>query len=138
MRYYRKEGIKVDENKIKELAIMSLIAVWDKIDWEKIKLERAYKIWDEFSNKVRAAVFTTNKFNIFINKLCKKLDIAALSDKCLHEIIEMDDEIKSEIVNLLRNDLHSVILAMRLNIEVRKEERAKIKAKESEVKTNEN
>jgi hypothetical protein len=138
MRYYRKEGIKVDENKIKELAIISLIAVWDKIDWEKIKLERAYKIWDEFSNKVRAAVFTTNKFNIFINKLCKKLDIAALSDRCLHEIIEMDDEIKSEIVNLLRNDLHSVILAMRLNIEVRKEERAKIKAKESEVKTNEN
>ena len=128
----------MDENKIKELAIISLIAVWDKIDWEKIKLERAYKIWDEFSNKVRAAVFTTNKFNIFINKLCKKLDIAALSDKCLHEIIEMDDEIKSEIVNLLRNDLHSVILAMRLNIEVRKEERAKIKAKESEVKTNEN
>lgn len=138
MKYYRKEGIKVDENKIKELAIISLIAVWNKIDWEKIKLERAYKIWDEFSNKVRAAVFTTNKFNIFINKLCKKLDIAALSDKCLHEIIEMDDEIKSEIVNLLRNDLHSVILAMRLNIEVRKEERAKIKAKESEVKTNEN
>ena len=128
----------MDENKIKELAIISLIAVWNKIDWEKIKLERAYKIWDEFSNKVRAAVFTTNKFNIFINKLCKKLDIAALSDKCLHEIIEMDDEIKSEIVNLLRNDLHSVILAMRLNIEVRKEERAKIKAKESEVKTNEN
>lgn len=128
----------MDENKIKELAIISLIAVWDKIDWEKIKLERAYKIWDEFSNKVRAAVFTTNKFNIFINKLCKKLDIAALSDRCLHEIIEMDDEIKSEIVNLLRNDLHSVILAMRLNIEVRKEERAKIKAKESEVKTNEN
>lgn len=128
----------MDENKIKELAIISLIAVWDKIDWEKIKLERAYKIWDEFSNKVRAAVFTTNKFNIFINKLCKKLDISALSDRCLHEIIEMDDEIKSEIVNLLRNDLHSVILAMRLNIEVRKEERAKIKAKESEVKTNEN
>ena len=128
----------MDENKIKELAIMSLIAVWDKIDWEKIKLERAYKIWDEFSNKVRAAVFTTNKFNIFINKLCKKLDIAALSDRCLHEIIEMEDDIKSEIVNLLRNDLHSVILAMRLNIEVRKEEHAKIKAKESEVKTNEN
>ena len=138
MKYYRKEGIKVDENKIKELAIISLIAVWDKIDWEKIKLERAYKIWDEFSNKVRAAVFTTNKFNIFINKLCKKLDIAALSDRCLHEIIEMVDDIKSEIINLLRNDLHSVILAMRLNIEVRKEERAKIKAKESEVKTNEN
>ena len=43
-----------------------------------------------------------------------------------------------KIVNLLRNDLHSVILAMRLNIEVRKEEHAKIKAKESEVKTNEN
>ena len=138
MKYYRKEGIKVDENKIKELAIISLIAVWDKIDWEKIKLGRAYKIWDEFSNKVRAAVFTTNKFNIFINKLCKKLDIAALSDRCLHEIIEMEDDIKSEIVNLLRNDLHSVILAMRLNIEIRKEERAKIKAKESEVKTNEN
>jgi len=125
----------MEDEKIKDLAIISLVAVWDKIDWDKIKLERAYKIWDEFSNKVRASAFTTNKFNIFINKLCKKLDIAALSDRCLNEIIEMDDDIKYKILDLIRNDLHSVILAMRLNIEIRKQEREIRKNKESEVNT---
>ena len=117
------------EQKIKELAIISLISVWDRIDWDKIKLERAYKIWDEFSNKVRASIFTTNEFNIFINKLCKKLCISSLADRCLHEIMEMEDDIKNQILNKLRVDLHSIILAMRLNIEIRKQQHEEIKKK---------
>lgn len=120
----------------KECAVATLVNVWSCIDWDKMDSKRIYNIWDEFANKVKAAAFTTNNYERFVEKLCKKLSINSLKYREILDIEKEDLEIKEEIMTLFREETLSLVLELKLNKEILKEQ--KVLEKEKEKKENEN
>ena len=68
------------ENAI-DMAISTLLDIWEQIDWSKVTSQRSIGIWDEFASKVKAAAMTTNSYETFVEKLCKKMDVRSLKFK---------------------------------------------------------
>ena len=141
------------ENAI-DMAISTLLDIWEQIDWSKVTNQRSIGIWDEFASKVKAAAMTTNSYETFVEKLCKKMDVRSLKFKNIDEISNQDEEIKKNILKILRSETQIIVLKLRLNKEIRRErakriqeEREKINNElenkqvyftEEEVKVNEN
>ena len=133
------------ENAI-DMAISTLLDVWEQIDWSKVTSQRSIGIWDEFASKVKAAAMTTNSYETFVEKLCKKMDVRSLKFKNIDEISNQDEEIKKNILKILRSETQIIVLKLRLNKEIRKERAKRIQEEESKqvyftdegVKVNEN
>ena len=89
------------ENAI-DMAISTLLDIWEQIDWSKVTSQRSIGIWDEFASKVKAAAMTTNSYETFVEKLCKKMDVRSLKFKNIDEISNQDEEIKKNILKILR------------------------------------
>lgn len=122
--------------KIKDYAIATLTNIWSCINWDKIDSKRVYNIWDEFANKVKAAAYTTNKYEMFVEKLCKKFNISSLKYKEIMEIENKNIEIKEEIMTLFREETLLLVLELKMNREIKKE--ITILEKEREEIKNEN
>ena len=113
------------ENAI-DMAISTLLDVWEQIDWSKVTNQRSIGIWDEFASKVKAAAMTTNSYETFVEKLCKKMDVRSLKFKNIDEISNQDEEIKKNILKILRNETQIIVLKLRLNKEIRRERAKRI------------
>ena len=122
------------ENAI-DMAISTLLDIWEQIDWSKVTSQRSIGIWDEFASKVKAAAMTTNSYETFVEKLCKKMDVRSLKFKNIDEISNQDEEIKKNILKILRSETQIIVLKLRLNKEIRKERAKRIQ--EEKEKNNE-
>ena len=122
------------ENAI-DMAISTLLDIWEQIDWSKVTSQRSIGIWDEFASKVKAAAMTTNSYETFVEKLCKKMDVRSLKFKNIDEISNQDKEIKKNILKILRRETQIIVLKLRLNKEIRKERAKRIQ--EEKEKNNE-
>ena len=117
------------ENAI-DMAISTLLDIWEQIDWSKVTSQRSIGIWDEFASKVKAAAMTTNSYETFVEKLCKKMDVRSLKFKNIDEISNQDEEIKKNILKILRSETQIIVLKLRLNKEIRKERAKRIQERE--------
>lgn len=105
----------------KFLAVSTITEIWSQIDWEKIDKKRLLGIWDEFTSKVKATAMTTNDYEKFIDKLCKKMDVRSLRHSQIQEISKMNEKDKTEILKALRNNTHAIVLELRLNNQIKRE-----------------
>ena len=113
------------ENAI-DMTISTLLDIWEQIDWSKVTSQRSIGIWDEFASKVKAAAMTTNSYETFVEKLCKKMDVRSLKFKNIDEISNQDEEIKKNILKILRSETQIIVLKLRLNKEIRRERAKRI------------
>lgn len=109
-----------DEN-IKLMAVSTLTSIWQCIDWDKVTGKRAMGIWDEFTSKVKSAAMTTNDYDAFVIKLCKKMNVLALRSRDIDEIAALDEKFKKKILECLRNKTQLIVLKLRLNSQIKKE-----------------
>ena len=121
-----------NQKNIRDCAVTTLINIWTSIDWDKVDSKRAYGIWDEFSSKVKSSAMTTNSYEKFIEKLCRKFDIRSLKYRETDDIRQQDEKFKKDILKLFREETLGLVLEMKLNNQVRKEElEAKNKEREN-------
>ena len=120
------------ENAI-DMAISTLLDIWEQIDWSKVTSQRSIGIWDEFASKVKAAAMTTNSYETFVEKLCKKMDVRSLKFKNIDEISNQDEEIKKNILKILRSETQIIVLKLRLNKEIRKERAKRIQEEREKI-----
>ena len=121
-----------NEEYIKDCAVATILNIWNCIDWEKIDKKRLYNIWDEFTNKVKSSAMTTNKYEGFVERLCKKMNIESLKFRDINDIEQKDDETKKKILKLIREETLSVVLQCKMKNEVIKEQLKLKKEKEKE------
>lgn len=85
--------------------------------------KRAYNIWDEFANKIKASAYTTNEYERFVEKLCKKLNINSLKYRDIMDIEMENKKTKEQIMTLFREETLSLVLEVRMNNEIIKEQK---------------
>lgn len=107
----------------RECAVATLVNIWGCIDWSKVDSKRAYNIWDEFANKIKASAYTTNEYERFVEKLCKKLNINSLKYRDIMDIEMENKKTKEQIMTLFREETLSLVLEVRMNNEIIKEQR---------------
>lgn len=114
--------IEYSRENLKQCAISTVIDIWSCIDWEKVDSKRAYGIWDEVTDKIRASAMTTNSYEKCIDKICKKLSVRSLKFRNISDICKESDEIKKGILKLFREEIQFIMLEVRLNNQIRKEQ----------------
>lgn len=114
--------IKLSEENVKEAAVTTLIEIWSRIDWSKVTGTRAMGIWDEFTSKVKGAAMTTNEYEKFVEKLCRKMDIRSLKYREINDFSNQSDEFKKAILQMFREKTLTIVLKLQLNNQIRKEE----------------
>lgn len=124
----------MNKKEIRDLAKSTIYEMWGCIDWDKVDTKRAYGIWDEFASKVKAAALTTNNYEKFVEKLGRKMGIRSLRYRTIKDIHEMEEEIKQEILKVIREETLQIVLQVRLDNEIRREMKASLKKQEEERK----
>lgn len=99
-----------------DIAVKVLNDIWSDIDFSNMPATRMMKIWDEFSNKVKGSAKSSATFEVFIEKLCKKFDIKALSakDGMIDMVVDMPESDKKEILKVYREELIIIMLKLRM------------------------
>lgn len=128
------ERVKIDLNKenVEHCAEATIYEIWGCIDWDKVDAKRAFGIWDEFGAKVKASAMSTNSYETFVEKLCKKMDIRSLRYKSIKDIGEQPEEFKDAVLKLIREQTLQLVLKVRLNNEARREMKKELERKEKE------
>lgn len=119
---------------IQSMAVATLTDIWSQIEWDKVDGKRAMGIWDEFSSKVKAAALTTNSYEKFVEKLCRKMEVRSLKFNSINGISQESEEFKKAIMKNLREETQLIVLKLRLNNQIRKEEAAQEKARKEKEK----
>jgi len=127
-----KKEIELTKENVQFCAEATITEIWGAIDWDKIDAKRAYGIWDEFGAKVKASAMSTNSYETFVEKLCKKMDVRSLRYKTIKEVGEQSDEFKDAVMKLIREQTLQLVLKVRLNNEARKEMKKELEKKERE------
>lgn len=126
------DKVKIDFNKenIRQVAIETIYGIWSCIDWDKVDARRAYGIWDEFGNKIKAAAMTTNSYETFVEKLARKMDVRSLRYSIFQKVNQQSKEFKQAVLKLIREETLQLVLEVRLNKEARKEMEQSLKEQE--------
>lgn len=111
----------MDKN-IQQYCISTLSEIWAQIDWDKVKGSRALGIWDEFTAKVKSTAMTTTSYETFVEKLCRKMDVRSLKFAMISEISELSEDVKKQILKCYRSETQIIILKLRLQNQIRKEQ----------------
>lgn len=111
----------MDKN-IQQYCVSTLSEIWAQIDWDKVKGSRALGIWDEFTAKVKSTAMTTTSYETFVEKLCRKMDVRSLRFAMISEISELSEDIKKQILKCFRSETQIIILKLRLQNQIRKEQ----------------
>lgn len=122
--------IDFNEENIRNAAIETIYGIWSSIDWEKVDARRAYGIWDEFGNKIKAAAMTTNSYETFVEKLARKMDVRSLRYSIFQKVNQQSKEFKQAVLKLIREETLQLVLEVRLNKEARKEMEQSLKEQE--------
>lgn len=107
------------------MALATITDIWSGIDWEKVDGKRAMGIWDEYISKIKASAMTTNSYEKFVEKLCRKMEVRSLRYSNVSLISNQTDEFKIAILKTLRENTQVLVLKLRLNNQVMKEEAKK-------------
>lgn len=126
----RRIEIAFTEENIRDVAISTIYGIWSCIDWDKVDARRAYGIWDEFGNKIKAAATTTNSYEKFVEKLARKMDVRSLRSRVFQEASQQSEEFKQAVLKLMREETLQLVLEVRLNNEARKEMEKSLKKQE--------
>lgn len=101
-----------------EKAVEVLNVIYSNIEFTDMKSTRLMKIWDEFKSKVVSCVNTTNNFDIFVDKMCKKFEISNLDyANTVIRVSQDTEELKRDILKEYRNNLTIIMLYLRLKRE---------------------
>ena len=111
----------MDKN-IQQYCVSTLSEIWAQIDWDKVKGSRALGIWDEFTAKVKSTAMTTTSYETFVEKLCRKMYVRSLRFAMISEISELSEDIKKQILKCFRSETQIIILKLRLQNQIRKEQ----------------
>lgn len=125
-----KYNIDHNEENVRYLAVETIYGIWSGIDWDKVDRRRAYEIWDEFSNKIKAAAMTTNSYEKFVEKLARKMDVRSLKSSIFLKVSQQGEKFKRDILKLIREETLQLVLEVRLNNEARKEMEKSVKEQE--------
>lgn len=105
-----------------EKAVEVLNVIYSNIDFTDMKSNRLMKIWDEFKSKVVSSVNTTNDFDVFVDKMCKKFEISNLNyANTVIRVSQDSAELKKDILKEYRNNLTMIMLYLRIKREEIKE-----------------
>lgn len=126
----RRIEIAFTEKNIQDVAISTIYGIWSCIDWDKVDTRRAYGIWDEFGNKIKAAAMTTNSYEKFVEKLARKMDVRSLRTRIFRDVSQQSEEFKQAVLKLIREETLQIVLEVRLNNEIRKEMEKSLKEQE--------
>ena len=126
------DKVKIDfnEKNIRQVAIETIYGIWSCIDWDKVDSRRAYGIWDEFGNKIKAAAMTTNSYEKFVEKLARKIDVRSLRSRIFREVSQQSEEFKQAVLKLIREETLQLVLEVRLNRDARKAMEESLKEQE--------
>ena len=124
----------LNKKNVEDMAVSTISDIWSQIDWSKVVGTRAMGIWDEYTSKIKAAAMTTNSYNKFVEKLCRKMDVRSLKFKNISEISQQDEKFKKAVLKAFREETQVIVLKLRLNNQVRKEECEQKKAREEKEK----
>ncbi len=126
------DKVKIDfnEENIRQVAIETIYGIWSCIDWDKVDARRAYGIWDEFGNKIKAAAMTTNSYETFVEKLARKMDVRSLKSSIFQKVSQQSNEFKQAVLKLIRDETLQLVLEVRLNRDVRKAMEESLKEEE--------
>lgn len=127
---YRRIEIAFTKKNIQDVAISTIYGIWSCIDWDKVDSRRAYGIWDEFGNKIKAAAMTTNSYENFVEKLARKMDVRSLRNIIFRDVSQQSEEFKQAVLKLIREETLQLVLEVRLNNEARKEMEKSLKEQE--------
>jgi hypothetical protein len=119
---------------IHDAAVSTLVEIWSQIDWDKVTGQRAMGIWDEFSSKVKASAMTTNSYEKFVEKLCRKMEVRSLKFRTINEITNESEEFKKAILKAFREETQVIVLKLRLNNQIRKEQEQQEKIRKEKEK----
>ncbi len=119
-----------NEENVRQVAVETIHGIWSGIDWDKVDKRRAYGIWDEFGNKIKAAAMTTNSYERFVEKLARKMDVRSLRHSIFSKVNQQDKEFKQDVLKLIREETLQLVLEVRLNNEARKEMEKSLKEQE--------
>jgi hypothetical protein len=111
----------MDKN-IQQYCVSTLSEIWAQIDWDKVKGSRVLGIWDEFTAKVKSTAMTTTSYETFVEKLCRKMDVRSLRFAMISEISELSEDVKKQILKCYRSETQIIILKLRLQNQIRKEQ----------------
>lgn len=119
-------------------AVELINAIWINVDFENMANSRKRCFQDEFTAKVRGCATSSASIEIFIESICKKLNILSFEkDKnIIYEITQLKDTEKQEILKIYREQLIRVINDLMIMREEKKEayETAKVSRKQVENK----
>lgn len=126
------DKVKIDfnEENIRQVAIETICGIWSCIDWDKVDARRAYGIWDEFGNKIKAAAMTTNSYETFVEKLARKMDVRSLKSSIFQKVSQQSNEFKQAVLKLIRDETLQLVLEVRLNRDARKAMEESLKEEE--------
>lgn len=119
---------------VQNMSVGTLIDIWAQIDWDKVTGQRAMGIWDEFASKVKAAALTTNSYEKFIEKLCRKMEVRSLKFREINVISQESEELKKAVLKMFREETQLLVLKLRLNKQIRKEQAAQEQARKEKEK----
>lgn len=119
---------------IHDTAVSTLADIWSQIDWDKVTGQRAMGIWDEFLSKVKASAMTTNSYEKFVEKLCRKMEVRSLKFRTINEITNESEEFKKAILKTFREETQVIVLKLRLNNQIRKEQEQQEKIRKEKEK----
>ena len=116
---------------IRKIAVEILNSLWLSIDFESMSNSRKMSIWDEFSSKVRACSNSSETFEKFIEKFCKKFNIKSLEidAKNISEVSCFSKEEKDLILKAYREQLSIIMLELRIIRDEKKEAYKELKLK---------
>lgn len=126
----RRIEIAFTEENIRDVAITTIYGIWSCIDWDKVDSRRAYGIWDEFGNKIKAAAMTTNSYENFVEKLARKMDVRSLRSRIFRDVSQQSEEFKQAVLKLIREETLQLVLEVRLNRDARKAMEESLKEQE--------
>jgi hypothetical protein len=126
----RRIEIAFTEENIRDVAISTIYGIWSCIDWDKVDSRRAYGIWDEFGNKIKAAAMTTNSYENFVEKLARKMDVRSLRSRIFRDVSQQSEEFKQAVLKLIREETLQLVLEVRLNRDARKAMEESLKEQE--------
>lgn len=126
----RRIEIAFTEENIQDVAISTIYGIWSCIDWDKVDSRRAYGIWDEFGNKIKAAAMTTNSYEKFVEKLARKMDVRSLRSRIFRDVSQQSEEFKQAVLKLIREETLQLVLEVRLNRDARKAMEESLKEQE--------
>lgn len=93
-----------------DAVVQLCLAVWQAIDWDKVKGQRLMGIWDEFAGKLTAAARAADKRRFF-ETLCRSWGIRSCTGKLALDALDALTDY--ELLDTVRNESLYIVLRLR-------------------------